>query len=197
MSFDKLESLLARNPPRGACHGLHHASSITRRNGSPRAQGVPGEGEGVHAAAEKNWPASVVRCRGEKVDKPYTFEGPEGKLTLADLFAGRRPVIIQHFLFGPEWDEGCPGLFVLVRQFQRHRRTLGCARCGLRRGLPRVTGEARGLQEAPWVGPSFRICPRRRAAISISIFGVSFAQDGTAHGFQYGSEQFDGEEKPA
>lgn len=44
----------------------------------------------------------------EKVDKPYVFEAPEGRLALADLFAGRGQLIVQHFMFGPDWEEGCP-----------------------------------------------------------------------------------------
>jgi len=42
-----------------------------------------------------------------KVDKPYIFEGPNGKESLADLFEGRRQLIVQHFMFDPSWDEGC------------------------------------------------------------------------------------------
>ena len=44
-----------------------------------------------------------------KVEKPYVFEGPEGKLTLADLFDGRSQLIVKHFMFGPHWEEGCVG----------------------------------------------------------------------------------------
>ena len=43
-----------------------------------------------------------------KVDKLYVFDGPNGKETLADLFAGRSQLIIYHFMFGPSWKEGCP-----------------------------------------------------------------------------------------
>jgi predicted dithiol-disulfide oxidoreductase (DUF899 family) len=43
-----------------------------------------------------------------KVDKPYVFEGPDGKESLADLFGGRNQLIVYHFMFGPEWKEGCP-----------------------------------------------------------------------------------------
>jgi len=43
-----------------------------------------------------------------KVDKPYVFEAPEGKQTLFDLFAGRSQLLVYHFMFGPEWPEGCP-----------------------------------------------------------------------------------------
>jgi predicted dithiol-disulfide oxidoreductase (DUF899 family) len=44
----------------------------------------------------------------EKVEKNYVFEGPNGEQTLADLFDGRSQLIVYHFMFGPEWKEGCP-----------------------------------------------------------------------------------------
>lgn len=44
-----------------------------------------------------------------KLDKEYTFDTPEGKKTLKDLFEGRRQLIVYHFMFDPKWDEGCPG----------------------------------------------------------------------------------------
>lgn len=43
----------------------------------------------------------------ERVDKPYLFEGPDGKLTLSDLFEHRSQLIVYHFMFAPEWEEGC------------------------------------------------------------------------------------------
>jgi len=44
-----------------------------------------------------------------KVDKDYAFESPEGKVSLADLFKGRRQLIVYHFMLGPGWEEGCRG----------------------------------------------------------------------------------------
>jgi predicted dithiol-disulfide oxidoreductase (DUF899 family) len=43
-----------------------------------------------------------------RVDKEYVFEGPKVKSTLLDLFAGRSQLILRHFMFDPEWEEGCP-----------------------------------------------------------------------------------------
>jgi len=43
-----------------------------------------------------------------KVEKNYVFDGPKGKETLADLFDGRSQLIVYHFMFGPEWEQGCP-----------------------------------------------------------------------------------------
>jgi predicted dithiol-disulfide oxidoreductase (DUF899 family) len=43
-----------------------------------------------------------------EVDKRYVFEGPSGKATLLDLFEGRRQLVVVHFMFDPDWEEGCP-----------------------------------------------------------------------------------------
>jgi predicted dithiol-disulfide oxidoreductase (DUF899 family) len=44
-----------------------------------------------------------------RIDKPYVFEGPTGVQTLADLFGRSSQLAIQHFMFAPEWVEGCVG----------------------------------------------------------------------------------------
>lgn len=44
----------------------------------------------------------------ERVEKNYLFDAPSGKVALADLFAGRSQLVIYHFMFGPDWQEGCP-----------------------------------------------------------------------------------------
>lgn len=41
------------------------------------------------------------------VEKEYVFDGPNGKETLAELFAGRSQLLVYHFMFGPDWEEGC------------------------------------------------------------------------------------------
>src|ERR1700722_8299556 len=43
-----------------------------------------------------------------KVEKNYVFDSPSGKKTLAELFDGKNQLIIYHFMFGPDWKEGCP-----------------------------------------------------------------------------------------
>ena len=45
----------------------------------------------------------------EAVTREYVFEGPDGRQTLPQLFAGRSQLIVYHFMFGPGWEEGCPG----------------------------------------------------------------------------------------
>jgi len=44
-----------------------------------------------------------------RIEKNYVFDGPNGKETFAQLFDGRSQLIIQHFMFGPGWKEGCVG----------------------------------------------------------------------------------------
>ncbi|HSC64403.1 MAG TPA: thioredoxin family protein [Caldimonas sp.] len=44
----------------------------------------------------------------ERVAKDYVFDTPEGRRSLADLFEGRRQLLVQHFMLGPGWEQGCP-----------------------------------------------------------------------------------------
>ncbi len=57
----------------------------------------------------------------ERVGKDYVFEGPNGPETLADLFAGRHQLIIYHFMFGPDWEEGCKSCSFLADHFDAAR----------------------------------------------------------------------------
>ena len=43
-----------------------------------------------------------------EISKDYVFDGPDGAAGLIDLFAGRRQLIIYHFMFDPQWEDGCP-----------------------------------------------------------------------------------------
>src|SRR5512135_2525709 len=44
----------------------------------------------------------------ERVEKPYAFDGADGRETLADLFAGRSQLVVYHFMFHPDDRVGCP-----------------------------------------------------------------------------------------
>jgi predicted dithiol-disulfide oxidoreductase (DUF899 family) len=56
-----------------------------------------------------------------KIEKDYTFDGPTGKVSLLDLFEGRRQLIIYHFMFAPDVDgwptAGCPGCSMCIDYF--------------------------------------------------------------------------------
>ncbi|MFF4924030.1 DUF899 domain-containing protein [Kitasatospora sp. NPDC001261] len=51
-----------------------------------------------------------------RVEEDYVFEGPDGKASLADLFEGRRQLIVHHVMFDPEWEEGCPSCRFQIRE---------------------------------------------------------------------------------
>lgn len=58
------------------------------------------------------------------VDEDYLFDGPNGETRLIDLFEGRRQLIVYHFMFHPDWDDGCPsctaGTDELNQRFLEH-----------------------------------------------------------------------------
>jgi predicted dithiol-disulfide oxidoreductase (DUF899 family) len=79
------------------------------------------EARRLHLAKEK----ALTRQRDElsrerrelpwvRVDKQYVFDGAQGKQTLADLFDGRSQLIVYHFMFGPDWEQGCPSCSFLA-----------------------------------------------------------------------------------
>jgi predicted dithiol-disulfide oxidoreductase (DUF899 family) len=52
-----------------------------------------------------------------KIDKPYTFDGPNGKLSLRDLFGGKKQLIVYHFMFDPSWEAGCKSCSLVADTF--------------------------------------------------------------------------------
>ena len=59
------------------------------------------------SAARRRMPMVEVRS-------DYAFEGPNGRVTLLDLFDERPQLIVQHFMFGPDWEEGCDGCSMMA-----------------------------------------------------------------------------------
>ena len=43
-----------------------------------------------------------------RIEQDYCFDGPDGPRNLAELFDGRSQLLVCHFMYGPDWDEGCP-----------------------------------------------------------------------------------------
>ncbi|QOZ12883.1 thioredoxin family protein [Bradyrhizobium sp. CCBAU 51765] len=54
-----------------------------------------------------------------KVDKAYQFEGPNGIVSLGDLFKGRPQLIVQHVMFAPDWDAACKSCSFWADGFER------------------------------------------------------------------------------
>lgn len=59
------------------------------------------------------------------VDQDYRFEGAEGTVSLGDLFGTSSQLILQHFMFGPGWEEGCDGCSLLADHVQDAMQHLG------------------------------------------------------------------------
>src|SRR5207248_10518973 len=51
------------------------------------------------------------------VEKQYTFQTADGARTLADLFDGRSQLVVYHFMFGPDWEAGCPACSLTADSF--------------------------------------------------------------------------------
>jgi predicted dithiol-disulfide oxidoreductase (DUF899 family) len=51
-----------------------------------------------------------------EVTKDYAFQSADGMVPLDELFDGRSQLVVYHFMFGPEWAEGCPGCSLLSDQ---------------------------------------------------------------------------------
>ena len=52
-----------------------------------------------------------------KIEKGYAFDGPDGRISLSELFDGRGQLMVYHFMFGPDWEEGCPSCSFLADHF--------------------------------------------------------------------------------
>lgn len=68
-----------------------------------------------HLAHEKELTGAHDRLAAERrglpmvrIDTPYVFEGPDGEVTLLDLFEGREQLVVHHFMFHPSWEAACP-----------------------------------------------------------------------------------------
>jgi len=64
--------------------------------------------EKAHTRAKDALSAERRRLPMIQIDTDYPFDGPEGEVSLLDLFEGRRQLIVQHFMFHPDWENGCP-----------------------------------------------------------------------------------------
>jgi predicted dithiol-disulfide oxidoreductase (DUF899 family) len=157
----------------------------------------------AHLAKEKEF----TRARDElardrralpwvKVDKPYGFDGPSGKETLADLFDGRGQLIVYHFMLGPGWEAGCKSCSFLADHFdgaivhlaQRDVTMLAVSRAPL--------AEIEAFKKR--MGWRFKWLSSHGSDFNHD-YHVSFSKDETAHGkiyYNYTMRDFSGEETP-
>lgn len=130
-----------------------------------------------------------------KVEKEYVFEGPQGPVTLADLFDGRSQLMIQHFMFGPDWTEGCPSCSLMADHVDGARPHMARADLSFaavaRTPIERIEAFKRRLGwRFPWV-----------SSLSNDFnfdFGVSFEPEALARGdsdYNYRTAQGDMQER--
>jgi predicted dithiol-disulfide oxidoreductase (DUF899 family) len=62
-----------------------------------------------------------------RIDKPYEFDGPEGRATLRALFGDRRQLVVYHFMFAPTWEEGCKSCSYVMDNVEGALAHLGAA----------------------------------------------------------------------
>src|SRR5262245_7507981 len=105
------------------CQGKECLTMTKGRNALPRivtreewraAHEALLEKEKAHTRAGDALSAERRRLPMVRIDKHYTFAGSEGDASLVDLFAGRRQLILYHFMFEPDGKEGCPGCSMVV-----------------------------------------------------------------------------------
>jgi predicted dithiol-disulfide oxidoreductase (DUF899 family) len=70
--------------------------------------------EKAHLRASDALAAKRRRLPMVEIEKDYEFEGPDGTVSLLDLFEGRPQLILYHFMFGPGSDQGCDGCSMFV-----------------------------------------------------------------------------------
>ena len=114
-----------------------------------------------------------------RIDQPYVFDTPQGPRALAELFEGRRQLLVQHFMLGPGWEEGCPSCSFMADHHDAARPHLAQRDVTLlvvsRAPLAEIERFRRRMGwRFPWVsshGSSFN-----------RDFGVSFAPEDVARG---------------
>jgi predicted dithiol-disulfide oxidoreductase (DUF899 family) len=130
------------------------------------------------------------------VEKEYVFDATQGKMSLADLFGGRSHLATYHFMFGPDWVEGCPGCSYVADHINgalEHLRARDVALVLVSRGpLEKLTAfKQRMGWRLPWVSSGG--CDFNRD------FGVSFTKAEVASGaktYNFGTIVPHGEENP-
>jgi predicted dithiol-disulfide oxidoreductase (DUF899 family) len=131
-----------------------------------------------------------------KIETNYVFDGPHGKMSLADLFGNHRQLATYHFMFGTDWVEGCPGCSYVTDHIDGAMEHLQARDVSLvlvsRAPLHKLTEfKQRMGWRLPWV--SSGNCDFNRD------MGVSFTQDELASGtrlYNFGSVVPHGEENP-
>ena len=156
----------------------------------------------AHLAHEKEYTKARERLAEErralpwvKVDKDYLFDGPDGKVSLADLFRGRSQLVVQHVMFAPDWNEACKSCSFWADGFERmipHLAARDTAMVAISRApLPKL---AAFKQRMGW---TFDWLSSGGNAFNYD-YGVSFTPEQIERGgnYNFGTTPFGSEEAP-
>ena len=140
-------------------------SPIVSREEWERAREKLLEKEKAATRARDALAAERRRLPRVRIETQYVFEGPNGKVSLGDLFEGRRQLLLYHFMFGPSHDAGCGGCSMVLDQIcplpHLHARDTSFAAVS-RAPIGKIEAYRRRMGwEVPWV----------------SSFGTDFSHD--------------------
>jgi len=149
----------------------------------------------AHLAKEKEFTHrrdELARARRElpweRVEN-YVFDAPEGKVSLSDLFGGKNQLIVQHFMFGADWNEGCPSCSAVADGFDEthlHLQNHDVAFTAISRApLPKL------LSYRDRMGWSFPWASSARTDFNFD-FNVSFTEESVAHNATYNFRPLEG-----
>ncbi len=124
-----------------------------------------------------------------RIDEDYRFDTEDGEATLADLFRGRSQLLVYHFMFGPDWDEGCPSCSAVADGFdgtQLHLQNHDVAFTAVSRApLTKLLGYRDRM------GWSFPWASSGRSGFNFD-FNVSFTAESVAKGGSYNFRPLEG-----
>lgn len=130
-----------------------------------------------------------------KVEKDYRFTGPEGRLGLGDLFGPHGQLAVYHFMFGPDWEEGCPSCSFWADSFDGITPHLAARDTAFVAVSNAEIGKLEAYRKR--LGWGFRWVSADGLDFS-EDFGVSFYSDAAGaqtQGYNYGGKAY-GEEMP-
>jgi predicted dithiol-disulfide oxidoreductase (DUF899 family) len=131
-----------------------------------------------------------------EIEEGYEFEGPNGIVRLVDLFEGRSQLLVNHFMFGPGWDEGCPSCSFWADNYDGTQMHLAARDTTLvavsRATLPEITRYRQRMGwEFPWYSST--------ASTFNFDMGVSFTESQLAADeplYNFGTQTAFGDESP-
>jgi predicted dithiol-disulfide oxidoreductase (DUF899 family) len=124
-----------------------------------------------------------------KIDADYRFDTERGTATLAELFDGRSQLIVYHFMYGPDWEEGCPSCSSVADGFDEtevHLRNHDVAFTAVSRAPL-----AKLLAYRERMGWQFRWASSLGSEFNFD-FGVSFTEESVAKGGSYNFRALEG-----